>query len=55
MNTNKKTARMAGLLYLIYIVVHVFADAIGRWFVNFCVKVQAGNDSFLKCIDRMTA
>jgi tetratricopeptide (TPR) repeat protein len=25
------------------------------WFVNCCVKVQAGNDSFLKCIDRMTA
>jgi len=30
MNTNKKTARMAGLLYLIYIVFHVFADVIGR-------------------------
>jgi hypothetical protein len=30
MNTNKKTARMAGLLYLIYIVLHVFADVIGR-------------------------
>jgi len=29
-NTNKKTARIAGLLYLIYIVVHVFADVIGR-------------------------
>ena len=26
----KKTARIAGLVYLIYIVVHVFADAIGR-------------------------
>jgi len=30
MNTNKKTARIAGLLYLIYIVVHVFADVLGR-------------------------
>jgi hypothetical protein len=29
-NTTKKTARMAGLLYLIYIVIHVFADVIGR-------------------------
>jgi len=30
MNTNKKTARMAGFLYIIYIVIHVFADVIGR-------------------------
>ena len=30
MNTNKKTARMAGFLYFIYIVIHVFADVIGR-------------------------
>jgi uncharacterized protein DUF4386 len=30
MNTNQKTARTAGLLYLIYIVVHVSADVIGR-------------------------
>jgi hypothetical protein len=30
MNANQKTARIAGLLYLIYIVVHVFADVIGR-------------------------
>jgi hypothetical protein len=30
MNTNKKTTRMAGLLYLIYIIFHVFADVIGR-------------------------
>lgn len=30
MNTNKKAARLAGLLYLIYIVVHVLADVIGR-------------------------
>jgi len=30
MNTNKKTARMAGFLYLIYIVFHVFANVIGR-------------------------
>ncbi len=30
MNTNNKTARMAGFLYLIYIVIHVFADVIGR-------------------------
>ena len=28
--TNKKTARMAGLLYLIYIVVSIFADVLGR-------------------------
>jgi hypothetical protein len=30
MNTDKKTARIAGLLYLIYIVGQVFADVIGR-------------------------
>jgi len=30
MNANKKTARTAGLLYLIYMVFHVFADVIGR-------------------------
>lgn len=30
MNTNMKTARMAGLLYLVYIIVHIFADVIGR-------------------------
>jgi len=30
MSTTQKTARIAGLLYLIYIVVHVLADAIGR-------------------------
>lgn len=30
MNTNNRTARMAGSLYLIYIVLHVFADVIGR-------------------------
>jgi hypothetical protein len=30
MNTNKKTARIAGALYLLYIVVHVSADVIGR-------------------------
>jgi len=30
MNTNKKTARMAGFLYFIYIVVSIFADVIGR-------------------------
>ncbi|MFN8488913.1 MAG: DUF4386 family protein [Caldilineaceae bacterium] len=29
MNTNHKTARMAGFLYLIYIVFHVSADVIG--------------------------
>jgi hypothetical protein len=28
--TNKKTARMAGFLYLIYIVVSIFADVFGR-------------------------
>ncbi|MFN8594934.1 MAG: DUF4386 domain-containing protein [Anaerolineae bacterium] len=30
MNTTQKTARTAGLLYLMYIVVHVLADVIGR-------------------------
>jgi hypothetical protein len=30
MNTNKKTARIAGFLYLIYIVVSIFANALGR-------------------------
>ncbi|MFN8446642.1 MAG: DUF4386 domain-containing protein [Caldilineaceae bacterium] len=30
MNTNNKTARLAGFLYLAYIVVHVSADVIGR-------------------------
>jgi hypothetical protein len=30
MNTNKKTARKAGLIYLIYIVVSIFADGLGR-------------------------
>lgn len=30
MNENKKTARMAGFLYLIYFVIHIFADVIGR-------------------------
>jgi len=30
MNTNNKTARIAGALYLIYIVVHAFANVIGR-------------------------
>jgi hypothetical protein len=30
MNTNKKTARMAGFLYFVYIVFHVFANVIGR-------------------------
>lgn len=30
MDTNQKTARIAGLLYLIYIVVHTSADVIGR-------------------------
>ncbi|MHC1781899.1 MAG: DUF4386 domain-containing protein [Anaerolineaceae bacterium] len=30
MNTNKKTARMAGFLYLIYIVVSIFANVLGR-------------------------
>src|SRR4030067_1093610 len=30
MNTNKKTARMAGILYLIYIVISMFANVLGR-------------------------
>jgi hypothetical protein len=30
MNSNKKAARMAGFLYFIYIVIHTFADVIGR-------------------------
>src|SRR5512136_309836 len=30
MNTNKKTARIAGFLYLIYMVVSIFADVLGR-------------------------
>lgn len=30
MNSNQKTGRIAGLLYLIYIVVHISADVIGR-------------------------
>jgi hypothetical protein len=30
MNTNKKTARMAGFLYLLYIVVSIFANVLGR-------------------------
>ena len=30
MNTNKKTARMAGFLYLIYIVISMFANVLGR-------------------------
>jgi len=30
MNTNKKTARIAGFLYLIYMVVSIFANGIGR-------------------------
>lgn len=30
LGTNKKNARMAGALYLVYIVLHVFADVIGR-------------------------
>jgi hypothetical protein len=30
MNSINKTARMAGFLYLIYIVIHVFANVIGR-------------------------
>jgi hypothetical protein len=30
MNTNKKIARMAGALYLIYMVVEILADALGR-------------------------
>src|SRR5512135_1047836 len=30
MNTNKKSARIAGCLYLIYLVFHAFANVIGR-------------------------
>jgi hypothetical protein len=30
MNTNKKTARMAGFLYLIYMVISIFANVFGR-------------------------
>jgi len=30
MNTNNKTARMAGFLYLIYIVISIFANGLGR-------------------------
>lgn len=30
MNTNKKTARIAGFLYLIYIIISIFADMLGR-------------------------
>ena len=30
MNSIKKTARMAGFLYFIYIVIHIFADVMGR-------------------------
>jgi hypothetical protein len=30
MNTNRKTARMAGLLYFLYLVISVFADVVGR-------------------------
>ena len=30
MNDNQKNARMAGFLYLIYIVIHIVADVIGR-------------------------
>ena len=30
MNSIKKTARMAGFLYLIYIVTTIFADVFGR-------------------------
>jgi len=30
LNTIQKTARFAGLVYVIYIIVHVFADIIGR-------------------------
>jgi hypothetical protein len=30
MNTNKKTARMAGILYLIYIIISIFANVLGR-------------------------
>jgi len=30
MNTNKKTARIAGFLYFSYFVIHIFADVFGR-------------------------
>ena len=30
MNSIKKTARMAGVLYFIYFVIHIFADVFGR-------------------------
>src|SRR4030042_2115027 len=30
MNTNKKTARIAGFLYLIYIIISIFANVLGR-------------------------
>ncbi|MCB8976099.1 MAG: DUF4386 domain-containing protein [Ardenticatenaceae bacterium] len=30
MNASKKTARMAGVLYFLYIVSHIFADVVGR-------------------------
>ncbi len=30
MNSNKKIARTAGLLYIIYFVIHIFADVFGR-------------------------
>ena len=30
MNTNKKKAKLAGFLYLIYFVIHIFADVFGR-------------------------
>src|SRR3990172_11940063 len=30
MNTNRKTARMAGFLYFIYMVIHISSDVIGR-------------------------
>ena len=30
MNSNKKTARIAGFLYLIYMVTTIFADVFGR-------------------------
>jgi Domain of unknown function (DUF4386) len=30
LNTSKKTARIAGLLYFVYFVIHIFADVFGR-------------------------
>ena len=30
MNSTKKTARMAGFLYLIYLVIHISSDVLGR-------------------------